>query len=91
MKTRYRIVNQEGHYWSSTSVVPAWTDHGIFFTEEQLKNLLTQFKYQRALWPADAKVVECEVSEDKPTQTHIEILAEIDEELTFEKLKGSSY
>lgn len=91
MKKLFRIKNAQGRYWSTMSVVPSWSEVGLLFDEEQLKHLLKQFKYQRTLWPADAEVIELEVAEEKQSDKHTEIFAKIEEDLTFEKLKGSNY
>lgn len=87
----YRI-KRNGKFWTlKDSVIPVWTEHGDFFTEDDIRHLLEKFKYQRKLWPADAEVLMYTITGSEQSTIDKELFNNLDKELTFESLKGSAY
>ena len=76
---------------TKTSVVPFWSEEGTFFTAKELESLIRDFKYQQGLWPKGAEIVEYELGEESSSSHAKTLFDKIEEELTFEKLKGSAY
>lgn len=93
MKKLYQL-KLDGKFWMlKHCIVPCWSNQGDFFTEEELTDLIHKFKYQRKLWPEGTTVVEYTVDDTKTKETSFasDLFATLDKELTYEKLKGSSY
>lgn len=87
----YRI-KLNGLFWASEiSALPVWDKEGVFFTEEELTKHLESFKYQRGLWPEGAEVELYHFTCEGKSTIAQETFAKLDEELSYESLKGSTY
>lgn len=95
MKKLFRIKHKHADlYWGlKGSVTPVFTTPGAFYTEDELTAQIKKFKYQRALWPKGSTIEEYTIDESKTKASSIasDLFEELDKELTYEKLNGSSY